>query len=296
MQVLGWELRRLGSNRSTWIMLALVSTACIALEVFVGRAQLVTIPSAYGPRTFWLAYTGNWGLYNILPETPGIFLGAFLPFLTVDGVARDLRRRTHELLMTTAIPSRAYVWGRFLSTLLLSLGVAYLVLVAIVAQAGVGHLLQPDVYLAPDLPGFTAQWALIVLAPTILLGSIGFALGTVAPRSSTIIKLTIMLGWFVSGQILRWHAVAGVAAQQAAWDPTGESLAYAQTTQTFLQALASQTRTLSDQAFMTYLHTVEQRPPDMHLWIMPHLLWALVGITTVVLASLAFRRFRSALG
>jgi hypothetical protein len=197
--------------------------------------------------------------------------------------------------MTTAIPSWAYVWGRFLSTLLLSLGVACLVLVAIVAQAGVGHLIQPDVYLAPDLPGFTAQWTLIVLAPTILLSGIGFALGTVAPQSSTIIMLTVMLGWFVGGQILRWHAVAGVDAQQAAWDPTSESLAYAQTTQTFLRDLASQTRTLSDQAFLAYLHAVEQHPPDMHLWIMPHLVWALVGIATVVLASLVFCRFRNAL-
>jgi ABC-type transport system involved in multi-copper enzyme maturation permease subunit len=295
LQVLGWELRRLGANRSTWIMIPAVFAVAFALELFVGRAQSVTIPSADGLRTFALAYTSNWGLYNILPETPGIFLGMYLPFLNVDGVARDLRRRTHELLMSTAIPSWAYVGGRFLSGLLLSLGIACLVLLAIFAQAALAHLVQPDVYLSPDLPGFIAQWALIVLPPTILLGGISFSLGTLWPRSSSIIKLTVMLGWFVSGQMLRWHAVAGVTAQQAAWDPTSESIAYAQTTDTFLRELAAQTYTLSDQAFRAYLHAVEQQLPAMRLWIAPHLLWTLLGFATVLLAILTFRRFRNAL-
>ena len=294
--VLGWELRRVLASRATLIMIAAAFAASFALELLVGGAEKITIPSAYGPRTFWLAYTSNWGLYNILPETPGIFLGMFLPFLNVDGVARDLKRRTHELLMTTAIPGWAYVWGRFLSGLLLSLGVACLVLLAIFAQAALRYLVQPDIYLPPDLPGFTAQWALIVLPPTMLLSGISFAVGTLLPRPSNIIKLTIMLSWFVGGQILRWHAVAGVTAQQAAWDPTSESIAYAQTTAGFLRDLAAQTRTLSDQAFLQHLHAIEQQLPEMRLWIVPHLAWTLAGVALVLLATPAFRRFRNVFG
>jgi hypothetical protein len=294
--VLGWELRRVLASRTTWIMIAAAFAVSFALELLVGGAESVTIPSAHGPRTFWLAYTSNWGLYNILPETPGMFLGMFLPFLNVDGVARDLTRRTHELLMSTAIPSRAYVWGRFLSGLLLSLSVACLVLLAIFAETALRHLVQPDIYLPPDLPGFTAQWALIVLPPTMLLSGMSFAVGTLLPRLSNVIKLTIMLGWFVGGQILRWHAVAGVTAQQAAWDPTSESIAYAQTTEGFLRQLAAQTSTLSSQMFLTHLRSVEEQLPDMRLWIVPHLVWALVGIAIVLLATPAFRRFRNVLG
>ncbi len=280
LTVLRWELRRVLASRATWIMVAAAFAAAFALELLVGGAESITIPSAHGPRTFWLTYTNNWGLYNTLPETPGIYLGMFLPFLNVDGVARDLKRRTHELLMTTAIPSWAYVWGRFLSGLLLSLGVACLVLLAIFAQAALRHVAQPDIYLSPDLPGFTAQWALIVLPPTMLLSSISFAAGTLLPRPSNIIKLTIMLGWFV----------------QAAWDPTSESIAYAQTTAGFLRDLAAQTRVLSDQAFLQHLHAIEQQLPEMRLWIVPHLAWTLAGVALVLLATPAFRRFRNVFG
>jgi hypothetical protein len=48
-----------------------------------------------------------------------VLLGLYLPFIAADGVARDVQRRTHELLMASAVPSRAYIWGRFLSSLLL---------------------------------------------------------------------------------------------------------------------------------------------------------------------------------
>src|SRR5260370_41460217 len=176
-------------------MVAAAFAASFALELLGGGAESITIPSAHGPPTFWLTYTNNWGLYNTLPETPGIFLGMFLPFLNVDGVARDLKRRTHELLMTTAIPSWAYVWGRFLSGLLLSLGVACLVLLAIFAHAALRHVAQPDIYLPPNLPGFTAQWALIVLPPTMLLSSISFAAGAPLPPPSQFHQPATILCW-----------------------------------------------------------------------------------------------------
>ena len=44
------------------------------------------------------------------------FFGLLVPFLAADGVARDHRQRTHELVMTTAIPGWTLVAGRFYTT------------------------------------------------------------------------------------------------------------------------------------------------------------------------------------
>src|SRR5256884_3560350 len=52
----------------------------------------------------------------------------------LDGVTRDLNRRTHELLMTTALPTWAYVWGRYLAGLVMSLGLALLLLASILGM------------------------------------------------------------------------------------------------------------------------------------------------------------------
>jgi hypothetical protein len=233
-----------------------------------------------------------------------MLLALYLPFLATDGVARDLKRHTHELLMTTAIPSRAYVWGRYLTSLLLSVGLADVMLLALVAVAAMRHLAQPDIYVVPDLPGITALWALIVLPPTVLISSTSFALGTTLPQRTTIVKLAIMLTWFISANITGRTVAqcqdcafaSGAAVQRAAWDPTSLALQNLQTPTALSQQLAAQTAMLSNAAFLDHLHALEQQVPDMSTWIVPHLVWALAGIGLVALAALAFHRFRNMVG
>src|SRR5260370_13200194 len=75
-----------------------------------------------------------------LPSGPLMLLGMLLPFVNADGVTRDLSRRTHELLMATALPTWAYVWGRYLAGLVMSLGLAGLVLASILGMGWLLHL------------------------------------------------------------------------------------------------------------------------------------------------------------
>ena len=103
-------------------------------------------------------------------------------------MTRDLHRRTHELLLTTALPTWAYVWGRYLVGLVMSLGLAVLLLVAILGMGGLLHLTVTD-YPAPQIGTVLLLWVGMVLPATILVSSLGFALGTLLPRLSTLIKV-----------------------------------------------------------------------------------------------------------
>ncbi len=289
--VVSWELRRLWAARSTWIIVLLVFVLSGLMELVFSTADQRTISSAFGPRTFWLDWGSNFGFLHFLPEIFGMGLALFTPFLCTDGVARDLKRSTHELLMTTTLPSWAYVWGRYLSSLLLSLGLACLMLLALVFVAPLKHQIQPDLYLAPDLHDIIVLWAIIVLPPAIILSSISFALGTMWPRLSTLIKVTLLAAWFLIGpispQLTRGKGL-GV------WDPTSQSAALAgASTGEFLQRLALQTQHQNTQLFLVSLHALEQQLPDLSTWIVPHLVCVLVALAFVPLAALFFHRFRN---
>jgi ABC-type transport system involved in multi-copper enzyme maturation permease subunit len=303
--VFGWELRRLAATRSTWIILAIAfAVSCLAEVLFRAATQYPLMYPGGATRTFWIDWGSNYGLFNTLPQAPGMYLGLYLPFVATDGVARDLKRRTHELVMTTAIPSWAYVWGRYLSALLLSVALAVVMLLAIVAVAAVRYQAQPDIFLTPDLPGIVALWAAFVLPPTVLLCSVSFVLGTLLPRRSTLIKLTVMLSWFIIGNLAAHTAArcqdcavaTGDAVWRAAWDPTGLALSFLQTPDSLLKQLAAHTQSLSDAAFLEYLHALERQLPDMSAWIAPHMIWVLIGVALVALSTPFFQRFRKTIG
>ncbi len=289
--VASWELRRLGAARSTWIIAFLVFALAFLIELIFGAASQQTIPSNFGPRTVWIDWGSDFGLLHTLPIVIGMGLALFTPFLSTDGVARDLKRRTHELLMTTALPSWAYVWGRYLSSLLLSLGLACLVLLAIIVVNLSRHQIQPDLYLTPDISGIIVLWEIILLPQAIILSSIGFALGTLWPRFSTLIKVALVSGWFLIGPLI---SQLNLETAYAAWDPTSLAVAIPQEdTGIVMRQLALQTSTQNTQLFLTTLHAREQLLPDMSTWNTHHLIWIGSGIVCVMLAALFFRRFRS---
>src|SRR5262249_4230843 len=136
----------------------------------------------------------------------------------------------------TPLPTWAYISGRYLANILLCLGLAVLLLLAICVTALAQHALQPSIHAAPDLPGTVAVWAIIVLPPTIVLGSFSFALGTLWPRRSNVIKLGVLLTWFATGVMLP-HYMQYLVQQQAPkdkfalpwyvayvrWDPTSSA-------------------------------------------------------------------------
>jgi len=289
-RVIYWELRRLAAARSTWIISFIIFALAAAIELIIANASQETISSAAGGRTFWIDWGSDFGLLHTLPIVVGMGLALFTPFLCTDGIARDLKRRTHELLMTTALPSWAYVWGRFFCSLLLSAGMAFLVLLAIIIVNLGRHQIQPDLYLTPDIRGIIVLWAIILLPQSIILCSISFALGTLWPRLSTLIKVALISGWFLTGPIMTQF---DLTTTYAVWDPTSLAVAIAQEdTGIVMRQLALQTWNENTQSFLATLHAREQLLPDMTPWNTHHWIWIGTSMLLVLLASLLFRRFR----
>src|SRR5215469_590536 len=168
LEVLAWELRRFRASRLFWIQ-ALCFFCLLLLVIWFGhRPSDFTIASNGLVFHGFLAGTSAEGLLNILPPGLLVLLVFLLPFVTADGVTRDLQRRTHELLMTTALPSRAYVWGRYLMGLLMSLGLAVLLLLAILGMGLLLHLTVTD-YPAPVVGNVVLLWIGMVVPATILV-------------------------------------------------------------------------------------------------------------------------------
>jgi ABC-type transport system involved in multi-copper enzyme maturation permease subunit len=320
LSVLVWELRRFRASRIFWLQA--LGFFCLSL-FFVWATQKVPDSQTLGtpspcptcqhitqkvpdsrtrtgnvPFTGFVAGTSAWGLLLSLPA--GLFLlpGLLLPFVNAEGVTRDLNRRTHELLMTTALPSWAYVWGRFLMGLLLSLGLALLLLVAILGMGVLLHLTVPA-YPLPPAGAVLLLWVGMVVPATIVISSFSFALGTVLPRQATLVKIVILLGWFIGVVILPSGLVGdtssryGVSAWYRAWDPTSATTAFGMSQQ-YRPDLMNQIATATNAAqVQNALLSIENRLPDVGIWFAPHLIEALLSLLLVVPAALTFRRFRN---
>lgn len=138
VSVLTWELRRVLASRLFWIQALGLFCFLLLLTWFQGTSAVYSIRSANG----FIAGTSAWGLMLTLPTTLTLLV-LLLPFVNADGVTRDLQRHTHELLMTAPLPGWGYVWGRYLIGLLMSLGLAVMLLAAILGMGEVLHLTNP---------------------------------------------------------------------------------------------------------------------------------------------------------
>jgi ABC-type transport system involved in multi-copper enzyme maturation permease subunit len=298
LSVLIWELRRFSASRLFWLQ----ALGFFCLTVFVTWAGHSDISVATNGFTFegHVANTSPWGMLGRLPTSGLLLLGLLLPFINAEGVTRDLTRRTHELLMTTAVPSWAYVWGRYLIGLAMSLGLAVLLLAAYLALGLGWHLVNPA-YPLPVMDGILLLWAGMVVTATVVLSSLSFALGTVFPRQANLVKIVVLLGWFVGAFIV--PAIAGLPSDQAtppawyvAWDPTGAASSFATLPQyqTLWEKLLP-TATSAAQA-QTIFIAVENRLPDVSAWFGPHLIEAGLSLLLVALAAFSFLRFRNVFG
>ncbi len=294
LSVMAWEFRRLLASRLFWFQ---------ALGLF-GLLLIITWAS-HAPDHFstqnvqggellsgFIAGTSAEGLLRTLP-TVLVVLVLLLPFVTADGVTRDLNRRTHELLMTTALPTWAYVWGRYLAGLVMSLGLALLLLVSILGMGGLLHLTDP-VYPLPQIGAVLLLWVGMVLPATVLVSSFGFAFSTLLPRLSTLVKVVILVAWIVGALVipLGLGNTTPPPAWYVNWDPTSGITA--------LGLLPSYSinlgPTITNEAQLQQLVlSVENKMPDIAGWFAPHLLLAGCSLALVLVAALAFKRSRETL-
>jgi ABC-type transport system involved in multi-copper enzyme maturation permease subunit len=294
LSVLAWELRRFRASRLFWLQ-ALGFFGLLLLLMWYGR-----MPAQFGVgdnASVFVAGTSAWGLLMILP-IDALVLMLLLPFVNADGVTRDLQRRTHELLMTTPLPSWAYVWGRYLIALLMSLGLALLFLAAIFGMGWLLHLTTPD-YPAPEIGALLLLWGGMVVPGIILVSSLSFALGTAFPRQTALVKIVILVAWIGGAVILpdlvsRPAAHSSLPAWYVNWDLTSRATAIGASSQ-YQTAFDGLSRTAVNSAqFQHLLNGIANKMPDISARLAPHLLEALLSLLLVVLAAFTFRRFRLA--
>src|SRR5258706_14941388 len=283
-RVIAWELRRFCTSRLFWLQ----ALGFFCLSSFMIWAQQIplTLNHAHAKVPFFgfVAGTSAWGLLMTLPSGTLMLLGMLLPFVNADGVTRDLSRHTHELLLATALPTWAYVWGRYLICLLLSLGLALLLLAAILVMGLFLHLTITD-YPLPEIGNLMVIWIGMIASATVLVSSLSFALGTLLPRLANLVKIVIPLGWFVGVEIISIelgfssHAANfSLPAWYINWDPTSEGIALGLFNKHFTDF--SNMAATSTAQTQHGLLTVENTLIDLGSWFVPHLL--LAGLSLVL--------------
>jgi ABC-type transport system involved in multi-copper enzyme maturation permease subunit len=295
LAVLSWELRRYRASRAFGIQ----ALCFLGLTIFLVWFARTPSQFSFGVNNLtvsgFVAGTSAWGLLLTIAAYM-LLLGVLLPFVNTDGVSRDLSRRTHELLMTCPLSNWSYVWGRFLIGLFISLGLTLLLLAAIV---GTGELLHVSVanYPAPQVENVLILWGTLFVPATIVLSSVGFALGTMLPRQSTLVKVSLLTAWFIGVVILpssqNSHGSANIPAWYRNWDPTSAGTARA-LTQAYENAFSGAGHPTGTEAqFLHVLLDIENTAPSVSGWLVPHLLLAGLSLLLVFLAAITFKRFRT---
>jgi ABC-type transport system involved in multi-copper enzyme maturation permease subunit len=312
-RVMAWELRRLRASRLLWVQ----ALCFFALSLFLTWSQKIPLTLNHAGATVpfysFLAGTSAWGLLLTLPTGTLMLLGMLLPFVNADGVTQDRSRRTHELLLATALPTWAYVWGRYLAGLLLSLGMALLALAAILGMGLFLHLSitghpLPEIgnhiadYPLPEIGNLMVIWVGLIVSAAVLVSSLSFALDTLLPRLTTLIKVAILLAWFLGSQVpsilfgdASHAATFSLPAWYTHWDPTSEAIALGLFSKYFTDFSNLASKATSTAQTQHVLLMVENSLIDLGGWFAPHLLLAGFSLLLVLVAALAFKRSRVSL-
>jgi ABC-type transport system involved in multi-copper enzyme maturation permease subunit len=215
-------------------------------------------------------------------------------------VTRDLQRRTHELLMTTPLPTWAYVWGRYLIGLLMSLGLAVLLLAALVGMGEVLHRTD-SAYPSPQVGAVLLLWRGMVVPATVVVSSLSFALGTLFPRQSTLVKIGILVAWAVCAYVvpITLYFPSGpnhLPTWYSLWDPTSALTGLVMFSQYTSDASKLSSSVTNTAQLQHLLNTMANKMPNVAPWLVPHLIEALLSVLLVVVATGVFRRYRAVSG
>jgi hypothetical protein len=271
--IAGWELKHISSNR---------------FNLILGGAAFCFFTGLLWVRNQWGEVLGTTILgqmaelvYDLL-----LIMGILLPFLAADRVAHDYHERIHELLMSTAVPTRLYVLGRYLATLAISLSLAVIMLMAQL----IANLAFPlfDSHFPMANPGFTlVLWIRIALPASILVGSLCFCLGTLFPRFTAVPKLGICLAWI----ILALDTDPTDLSWRVYWNPTGAGMITQIVNQYQVSVQRAMQNVTGPAAMAGVTLRLQQIMPDLHPWSGPFLALVAMGLLLGLLTAFGFRRF-----
>jgi ABC-type transport system involved in multi-copper enzyme maturation permease subunit len=297
--VLTWELRRFRASRLFWLQALGFFFLTLFVTWFGRTPENFTVGIRNVSLNGFVAGTSAWGLFQTYPGYV-LLLGMLLPFVNADGVSRDVHRRTHELLMSTPVPSWAYVWGRYLTGLVMSLGLAILMLAGILGMGFLLHLTLVD-YPAPVIGTVLTLWGSMIVPATVLAGSISFAVGTLLPQQANLARIIVLVGWFIAVVILPTAQSTlptkySLPTWYINWDPTSAATARYMLLDHYQPTFEHLSLPSTEAQFQHALLTIENSLPDISAWLVPHLFLAALGLVLVAVAAFTFRRFRGALG
>jgi ABC-type transport system involved in multi-copper enzyme maturation permease subunit len=279
----GWELRRVLAARSTLLFAAGITAFFMALVAF---KHTWVLPLNDRSHVMALLY-GSTPLGTVYEVVAVVmtFFGLLVPFLAADGVAREHRQRTHELVMTTAAPAWALVTGRFLAVMAQTLVAALLAFAGTLAAQLLVHAAQSD-FPAPDVRSLMTLWALLVIPAGILVAGVSFLAGTLAPRRGMVVKIGVVLVWIALAAVVDFSHVGWYPY----WSPAGNALlgvADAALVQGYL-ALAGTTSAADPGLALR----AQQTALDLRPWMLPHAGLVVIGLASATAAAAGFRRFR----
>ena len=277
--VWGWEIRRVFAKPLNW-GLGLASLLFFMAMMWFKHAWLLGTDTGI---SFTLYGTSAVGLLYEFTVVLMLVFAFMLPFVVTEGVAGDYKKRFHEVLMTTSIPTPAYIWGRFLAVLSIVLGQAFLMLPAALIIGSILHQ-RNAAYPQPAVNNLLAVWGLIVIPATILIAGVGFSLGTLWPRRTRMIMLGILIAWvlfYTVGSVLRIN-------------PAGTGIVGSLIPLLIRSANTSLASIPTDQQ-AAWIQKIQATLPDFQSWALSQSGLAFAGILCVVAATAGFRRFRNEL-
>jgi ABC-type transport system involved in multi-copper enzyme maturation permease subunit len=290
LSVMGWELYRYKEMRISRFMIIGISL------FFVFGAW----SWAYFSSSLPYASTSTLGTALELSSTFTWTLSVMIPFLVAGLVTRDYKQRVHELLMSTSIPTWAYIWGRYLAGLSICLALVVLVLPLVLAMDFTFYTFLPHTVPVPNVGEIVALWGITAL-PVMLVSGLSFFLCTLLPRQSTLMKILVLTGWLFSwsaGSASAWAVSSGLLSEQVAvWDPTTIALPIKLMIDMYADPRARHLSSTQD-AHATQVFRIivaQQKMPDLLPWLLTHLLYAVLGLVLVALTAIFFKRFRNTL-
>lgn len=286
LTVAGWELRRqLATRRS--LLLGAAFAVFVGLILIKNTWQVPLSDTGHGTLTLYgsTAYGQGQQMVGMLL----LFFGVLLPFVATDAVAGDRRTRVHEILMTTRLSTWAYVSGRYLAALVVGLVLAATLLLAdLVGNALVGWATHG--YPPVDVSSALLLWGVFILPAMVVVTGCCFLLGTLLPLLTTPIKVAALVAWVALSVIadighgLSWFG---------SWVPTGSGVLKQTPAALAASYQAAAARGASGPAAAM---TAQNRLPDLHGFVGPHLGLVAIGLAAAVVAALGFNRFRRSLG
>jgi ABC-type transport system involved in multi-copper enzyme maturation permease subunit len=289
LAVFSWELTHLLRDHRTWLLAAgvVVITTLVVWQMKVAALLLsdLTLTRAN------VSVNSPWGLLLVLPSPLLYLFGALVPFIFTSQLSRELKLRTHELVMSCAMPGWAFVAGRYLAGLVVSLGMAVLLLISLLAT---GLALQVwEAQPAPLIGPALALWAVIILPALFLVAGLSAGLAAWQPRWAGLIRVMLLLLWFIAPLFIRLPAYS--TPWYTAWDPTATLMPQAFDRE-YRDTYYSTTRFVLDNAAVQQTaRRVAQKMPDLWPWLLPQVFFSVLGLGLAGLAAWRFKRFGNCL-